>query len=163
MRNDRPSNGRLPLPYRFGSQQFHEGENTMTSDTDAVNQRGVEQAIRYGGRRVLLTVVVLSIVAVEPAAAQSNPVCEADGLSEIVSGFFQLTTGIGLIGFVVVWQADSLVEMFTVSPDHRERLKRHKRIALKSTVILLVLGPLFTVAGSTMGLPLAECVDLVPW
>lgn len=113
-------------------------------------------------RRAILTVVVLSLVAVEPALAQTNPICEAGGLSEIISGFFRLTTGIGLIGFIVVWQGDTLLEMFTVSPDHRERLKRHKRVALKSVVVLLVLGPLFTVAGSMMGLPLAECVDLVP-
>lgn len=29
--------------------------------------------------------------------------------------------------------------------------------------VVVVLGPLYTVAGSMMGLPLAQCVDLVPW
>lgn len=53
--------------------------------------------------------------------------------------------------------------MFTVNPEQKKGLKQHKRTALKSAVILLVLGPLYTVAGSTMGLPLADCVDLVPW
>ncbi len=80
----------------------------------------------------------------------------------MISGFFQLTTGIGIVGLVVVWQANSLTEMFTLSPDQREKIKRHKRTALKSTVTLLLLGPLYTVAGGAMGLPLASCVDLVP-
>lgn len=135
----------------------------MTSDTDSADQRGIEDVHRRIGRRALLTVVVLGLVAVEPALAQTNPVCQTDGLSEIISGFFRLTTALGLVGFVVVWQVDSLVEMFTISPEQRKRLKHHKRVALKSTVVLLLLGPLFTVAGSVMGLPLAECVDLVPF
>lgn len=108
-------------------------------------------------------IVLVSILAVEPALAQDNAVCSAEGLSEMIEGFFQLTTAIGLIGLVVVWQANSLAEMFTLSPDQREGLKRHKRRALKSTVVLVVLGPLYTVAGSMMNLPLADCVDLVPW
>ncbi len=103
------------------------------------------------------------LVAVDPVAAQESAVCEADRLPEMISGFFQLTTAIGLMGLVVVWQADSLMEMFTMRPEQREGLKRHKLTALKSAVILLILGPLYSVAGSMMNLPLAECVDLVPW
>ena len=107
--------------------------------------------------------MLASLIAVEPALAQDSVVCDAEGLPAMISGFFQLTTAIGLMGLVVVWQANSLAEMFTLSPDQREGLKRHKQRALKSTVILVVLGPLYTVAGSMMELPLAECVDLVPW
>lgn len=121
------------------------------------------RGLKTNHRRIALGLVVLSIIAVDPALAQDSAVCEADRLPEMISGFFQLTTAIGLTGLVVVWQANSLVEMFTLSPDQREGLKRHKRRALKSAVILVVLGPLYTVAGSTMNLPLAECVDLVPW
>ena len=135
----------------------------MTADTDTARNGRIAQSFERTGQRLILTVLLVSILAVEPALAQTNAICNAEGLPDVISGFFQLTTGIGLIGFVVVWQADSLVEMFTMSPDHRERLKRHKRTALKSTVVLLGLGPLYTVAGSTMGLPLAGCVDLVPW
>ncbi|WP_241983223.1 hypothetical protein [Halorubrum sp. GN11GM_10-3_MGM] len=118
---------------------------------------------RAAWRRVVLPCLVLSVLAVEPAAAQESAVCEAERLPEMISGFFQFTTAIGLIGLVVVWQADSLVELFTLRPEQREGLKRHKRTALRSTVILVVLGPLYTVAGSVMNLPLAECVDLTPW
>ena len=113
--------------------------------------------------RCLTSLILLSIVAVQPALAQDGVVCEADQLPSMISGFFQLTTGLGIMGLVVVWQADSLAEMFTMSPEQRKGFKRHKRTALKSTIVLLVLGPLYTVAGSVMGLPLAECVDLVPW
>lgn len=107
--------------------------------------------------------VFLALIAIEPVQAQESAVCDADRLPEMIAGFFQLTTALGIMGLVVVWQADSLAEMFTLNPEQREALKRHKRTALKSAVILLVLGPLYTVAGSMMNLPLAECVDLVPW
>jgi hypothetical protein len=49
------------------------------------------------------------------------------------------------------------------SPEQKKKLKRHKRAAMMSAVILVVLDPLYTVAGSVMGLPLADCVDLTPW
>ncbi len=113
--------------------------------------------------QALRVLVLLSLVAIEPAAAEDGIVCEAEQLPGMISGFFQITTALGITGLVVVWQADSLAEMFTVNPEQKKGLKQHKRTALKSAVILLVLGPLYTVAGSTMGLPLAECVDLVPW
>jgi len=81
----------------------------------------------------------------------------------MIEGFFQITTALGIMGLVVVWQADSLVDMFTLDPEQKRGIKQHKRSAMKSAVILVVLGPLYTVAGSIMGLPLAECVNLSPW
>ncbi|MDB2246146.1 hypothetical protein PM076_15190 [Halorubrum ezzemoulense] len=114
-------------------------------------------------RQIALTVVLLSLFAVEPVAAQDNAVCSADNLPGMIEGFFQLTTALGIVGLAIVWQADSLIEMFTLSPDQKKGLKRHKRSAMKSAVVLVVLGPLYTVAGSMMSLPLAECLDLVPW
>ncbi|ELZ27056.1 hypothetical protein C474_16939 [Halogeometricum pallidum JCM 14848] len=116
--------------------------------------------------RAAVPVFVLLLAAVDPALAQTTDqsiVCQADGLSTMISGFFQLTTGLGVIGLVIVWQGNSLMEMFSFGLDAREKIKRHKRTAFKSTGMLLVLGPLYTVAGSTMGLPLASCVDLAPW
>jgi hypothetical protein len=118
---------------------------------------------RAACRRVAGSCLVLTVVAVDPVAAQDSAVCEAERLPEMISGFFQLTTAVGLMGLVVVWQADSLIELFAMRREQREGLKRHKRTALRSTVVLLVLGPLYTVAGSVMNLPLAACVDLVPW
>jgi len=110
-----------------------------------------------------LIVVLLSLFAVQPVAAQSNAVCSADNLPGMIEGFFQLTTALGIVGLAIVWQADSLIEMFTLNPEQKKGLKRHKRSAMKSAVVLVVLGPLYTVAGSMMGLPLAQCVNLVPW
>lgn len=114
-------------------------------------------------RRTATVVVVLSIVAVEPALAQDGVVCDADNLPSMIEGFFRLTTGLGIVGLAVVWQADSLIEMFTLNPEQKKGLKRHKRSAMKSAVVLVALGPLYTVTGSIMGLPLAQCVDFVPW
>ena len=114
-------------------------------------------------RSGLVSFLVLSLVAVDPVLAQDSVVCDAEGLPDMISGFFQITTALGIMGLVVVWQADSLVEMFTMNIEQKKSLKQHKRTAMKSAVILVILGPLYTVAGSAMGLPLAECVDLVPW
>ncbi|MDF9747886.1 hypothetical protein [Natrinema salsiterrestre] len=114
-------------------------------------------------KQAAFTIVLLSLFAVQPVAAQSNAVCSADNLPSMIEGFFQLTTALGIVGLAIVWQADSLIEMFTLNPEQKKGLKRHKRSAMKSAIVLVVLGPLYTVAGSMMSLPLAECVDLVPW
>lgn len=115
--------------------------------------------------RAALLVTVVILIATQPALAQTNPVCtdESGTLQNMIEGFVQITTALGLMGLLVVWQADSLMEMFTLSRDQKKSIKRHKRGAMQSAATLVVLGPLFTVAGSTMGLPLAECVDLVPF
>jgi len=139
----------------------------MSQDqTPSDPERSVENQSPLPGklpRQAALTVVLLSLVAVEPVAAQDNAVCSADNLPSMIEGFFQLTTALGIVGLAIVWQADSLIEMFTLNPDQKKGLKRHKRSAMKSAVVLVVLGPLYTVAGSMMGLPLAQCVNLVPW
>lgn len=113
-----------------------------------------------------LTTILLSPIAVDPVVAQQpfqSSVCSAENLPGMIEGFFQITTALGIMGLVVVWQADSLIDMFTLDPEQKKGLKRHKRSAIKSAVILVILGPLYTVAGSIMGLPLAECVNLSPW
>ncbi|ELZ89084.1 hypothetical protein [Haloferax sulfurifontis] len=103
------------------------------------------------------------VVLTQPVAAQDGVICSASKLPQMLEGFFQLTTGLGLIGLVVVWQGDSLFQMFTTNHEQKAKLKEHMRATLKSAITLLVLGPLYTVAGSLMGLPLAQCVDLAPW
>ncbi|WP_420028395.1 hypothetical protein [Haloglomus litoreum] len=114
----------------------------------------------------------LGMGAVQPAAAQdnsgsgaTNPICQdsSDTLAQMIEGFIQITTAIGLMGLLVVWQADSLMEMFTLSREQKAKIKEHKRGAMRSAGVLVVLGPLFSVAGSTMGLPIAQCVDLIPF
>jgi len=134
-------------------------QDKMPSDDEQRTESRLTDRIT---RRAVLTIVFVGLFAAEPAAAQ-NAVCDADKLPGMIEGFFQLTTGLGIAGLAVVWQADSLIEMFTLNPDQKKGLKRHKRSATKSAVVLVVLGPLYTVAGSMMSLPLADCVDLVPW
>jgi hypothetical protein len=116
-------------------------------------------------RGVLVALLVGSLLVVEPAVAQTNPVCadESGTLVSMIEGFIQLTTALGLMGLLVVWQADELMEMFMLGQDRKHRIKRHKRGAMKSATVLVLLGPLFTVAASMMDLPIAQCVDLVPF
>jgi hypothetical protein len=133
------------------------------------NRRLAESAlpgIRRSCFLLLLAGVLLTTLVVQPVAAQSsNPVCsDASGtLPNMIEGFIQLTTALGLMGLLVVWQADELAEMFTLGPEQKRQLKKHKRGSMKSAAVLVLLGPLFTIAGSVMDLPIASCVDLVPF
>nr|WP_255197742.1 hypothetical protein [Halorarius litoreus] len=81
----------------------------------------------------------------------------------MIEGFVQITTGLGIMGLLVVWQSDALLSMFTFGREQKAKLKEHKRDAMRSAATLVVLGPLFTVGGSAMGLPIAQCVDLIPF
>jgi hypothetical protein len=67
------------------------------------------------------------------------------------------------MGLLIVWQGDSLMEMFTMSQEQQAGFKQHKRKALKSATMLVLLGPLFTLLGSSMELPIADCVNLTPF
>ena len=137
----------------------------------AVDESGIADEhswLRRIGRGLVLTTLLLSLIGTQPALAQSdvtNPVCQDDSgtLANMIEGFVQIKTALGVMCLLVVWQSDSLIEIFTPSPDQRTVLKQHKRTALRSTATLVLLGPLFTVAGSTMGLPIAQCVDLIPF
>lgn len=114
---------------------------------------------------VVVALMLVLLVAAQPAAAQeTNPICsdDSDTLTNMIEGFIQLTTALGLVGLLVVWQADELAEMFMLNQEQKRGIKRHKIGALKSASVLVVLGPLFTVAGRVMDLPIAQCVDLVP-
>nr|WP_284032494.1 hypothetical protein [Halobaculum sp. DT31] len=115
----------------------------------------------------MYTILLIGLLST-PAVAQdatSNPVCTDDSgtLGNMIEGFVQITTGLGIMGLLVVWQADALMEMFTLGREQKARIKEHKRGAVRSAVTLVVLGPLFTVGGAAMGLPIAECVDLIPF
>lgn len=137
-------------------------EQRRPSSVQLTGHADAEQALRV----LLLAVLGISLVAAAPAAAQTaNPICQdnSETLTDMIEGFVQLTTGLGIMGLLVVWQVDSLVEMFTLSREQKAAIKQHKRGALKSAGILVILGPLFTLAGSVMGLPVAECVNLIPF
>ncbi|QLD91267.1 hypothetical protein HWV07_15630 [Natronomonas salina] len=113
-----------------------------------------------------MVTLLVGLLAAQPVAAQaSNPVCsgESGTLPSMIEGFIQLTTALGLMGLLVVWQADELAQMFTMNPEQKRTLKQHKRGAVKSATVLVLLGPLFTIAGQLMQLPVAQCVDLIPF
>lgn len=120
---------------------------------------------RHIGRLALMLCVLLMVVSTPVSAQESNPICsdESDTLANMIEGFIQITTALGVMGLLLVWQADSLLEMVTVGRDQKASLREHKRTAIKSAAVLICLGPLFTVAGTMMNLPIASCVDLIPF
>ena len=139
----------------------------MLRQSHSAAVRFVSYAYSKRSLRLLLTIVIgVSLFVAAPVAAQeANPICqdESETLTNMIEGFVQLTTGLGIMGLLIVWQGDSLMEMFTLSREQKTALKQHKRGALKSAGILVLLGPLFTLAGPMMGLPIAECVNLIPF
>jgi hypothetical protein len=136
----------------------------MTTNPDSPTLASTLTARRLGQLLIGLC-VLLAVVSTPVAAQESNPICSDDSetLANLLEGFIQITTALGVMGLLVVWQADSLLEMVAVGREQQASLRTHKRTALKSAVILICLGPLFTVAGTTMGLPIASCVDLIPF
>lgn len=143
-------------------------KDEIESDSDselAYNKATSAQHLRLVSRGCLVALLVL-MLAVGPAAAQTqNPVCQDDSqtLADMVEGFVQITTGLGIMGLLVVWQSDALLSMFTFGREQKAKIKEHKRNATRSAATLVVLGPLFTVGGSAMGLLIAQCVDLIPF
>jgi hypothetical protein len=136
----------------------------MTTDSDSPTLASPLIA-RRSGQLLIALCLVLAFASTPVAAQEGNPICtdDSDTLAGLVEGFIQITTALGVMGLLVVWQADSLVEMVAMGRDQRASIRDHKRTALKSAVVLICLGPLFTVAGTTMGLPIASCVDLIPF
>lgn len=97
---------------------------------------------------------------------QSDPFCGSSSttsLGQTVEGFFQLTAGVGLVGLVAVWQMESLMGVFAMSPEQKRNLKEHKRDAGKAAIMLLAIGPLYMAAQSAMSLPMGDCLGLSPF
>ncbi|MFC4407706.1 hypothetical protein [Haloarchaeobius iranensis] len=119
----------------------------------------------------LFTLSVLSMVAVQPVMAQSDSVvCEAPsssggtwtttGLGDLVERFFQITTLVGLIGMFAIWQGGSLAEILTLSQRQKRNIKEYKSSSLKAAITLVLIGPIFTVVGSSFIGSKMSCLDL---
>ena len=159
---------RLTFPISPTSTEIKEWPKTTMSQPNSPSPQEQTSTTpqRTFSLKLTLIAALVPLIVADPVLAQqtsASAVCSADKLPGMIEGFFRLTTGLGIVGLAVVWQGDSLIEMFTLNPEQKKNLKRHKRSAMKSTVVLLILGPLYTVAGTMMGLPLASCVNLVPW
>lgn len=138
---------------------------TDTDSTDPTNGSNSNERHRFKSRIGVAAILALLLVAVDPALAadSTNAICSTEKLPNAIEGFFELTTAFGFVGVIVVWQGSSLLEMFTLSPEQKKELRYRKRDAFRSMVVIFALGPVYTIAGPRMGLPLANCIDLVPW
>jgi hypothetical protein len=114
-------------------------------------------------RRVGL-VTTGTVLLSQPAAAQSVVCQDTSGtLPGLIEGAILLIVGVGIMAAVVVYFADTLMEMLSFGMERRQQIKEHKRTVYKSAALLVVGGPLLAVMGPTLGLPFAECVDLIPF
>jgi hypothetical protein len=138
---------------------------THDPTTDSGNASDCDDT--HSGHRRLRRVGVVTLgtaLASQPAAAQSV-VCQdaSDTLPGLIEGALLLIVGVGLMAAVVVYFADTLMEMLAFGMERRQQIKQHKRTVYKSAALLVVGGPLLAVMGPTLGLPFAECVDLIPF
>lgn len=149
---------------------------TPTSESFRSRIRGVSERYRTHDivRWAFLFVCVLglTIVAAQPAVADhnsdsstTNPVCQdkSHWFAQAIEGIILILVAVGLIGVLIVLLIEELMSMFTLDPERKEQIRRHKRGTLKSGSMIAFLPPLFTVAMSMMGLPIARCIDFVPF
>jgi hypothetical protein len=120
----------------------------------------------FTARKAFLTMfslTVLSMVAVQPVMGQATIVCNggsATQLGELLQRFFQLTTLVGILGVFAIWQGGSLAEIITLSQKQKRNIKQHKSSSLKAAVVLVLIGPLFSVASSGLVGGSMDCLDL---
>ncbi|MFC5367165.1 hypothetical protein [Salinirubrum litoreum] len=133
--------------------------------TDSGN--ATEQNERTTGHRWVRGVGLLAIGSVlfsQPAAAQSVICQDTSGtLPGLVEGAILLIVGVGIMAAVVMYFADTLMQMLVITGPRRESVDAHKRTVYRSAAMLVVAGPLLAVMGPTLGLPFADCVDLIPF
>lgn len=118
----------------------------------------------------MFTLTLVSMLAVEPVMAQSSSptlVCQSasqtanpTALGNLVQRFFQLTTLVGLLGMFAIWQGGSLAEILTLSQRQKRNIKEYKSSSLKAAIVLVLIGPLFTVGASTLVGSRMACLDL---
>jgi hypothetical protein len=114
-------------------------------------------------RRLGLTTAGIVLFS-QPASAQSVVCQDTSGtLPGLIEGAILLIVGVGIMAAVVVYFADTLMEMLAFGMERRQQIKQHKRTVYRSAALLVVGGPLLAVMGPTLGLPFAECVDLIPF
>lgn len=132
---------------------------------DSIDSNGTCPTV--SARVAIPLLALIAFVAIAPAtAAAADPVplqssstddiCSTD-IPSYLSTFMELTTILGLVGLVAVWQMDTLAELLTMNPRQKRNLKQHKRSSAKSGVVLLVLGPVFSVFIRMMDVGLGSC------
>lgn len=142
---------------------------TETDTTETTETNSILDRFRGYGVPGVVGLTALVLVAADPTAAQN--ICEnASGstnrIGNIVNGFFQLTTALGLVGVVLLWQGDALANLFTLSPKQKRGLKRRKSSAMKGALVLLLLGPMIFALDQVIpggGLPLGGCANVFSW
>ena len=139
----------------------------LTSGRSRIDGQGLARSVRV----VLIGALALSLLAA-PAAAQegdsgaSSDLCGTDGMADmtrIVEGAIQLMWALGMMGAVVMYKADTVVEIVARGPEQRKQVKKHKQQIIGSSVVLILLGPFVEVAGAVMNIPIASCVSVIPW
>ncbi|WP_440989575.1 hypothetical protein [Haloarchaeobius baliensis] len=113
----------------------------------------------------MFTLAVLSMVAVQPVMAQPNSiVCQdastTNNLGDLVETFFQITTVAGLVGVFAVWQGGSVAEVLTLSQRQKRNIKEYKSSTMKAAVVMVLIGPMFTVFSSQIMSSQLGCLSL---
>lgn len=139
-----------------------------TNDDDGSNR-----SLASIAKTALAVILLLNVMAV-PVAAQDagTMLCETDSsgdptnntneLGSLVNTWLQMMFSIGVVAAIGMYQYETLVGMVTFKQSQKRYMKEKKRDIVKAIVVLIAVGPLFTIfASSTIGS--AGCVSFIPW
>lgn len=145
------------------------GESGRSVRTSPITARVASRGRPFGPRLALLAVLagpLLALLAVDPVAAESPPpVCSADSgtLPSLIEGFIQLTTALGLLGLLAVWQADTITDRLVIGIEGQRRLTQQKLRTAKRSATLVILGTLLILASQLNHLLITHCTNPVPF
>lgn len=128
--------------------------------------RTVGESLHNHTLNVTLGVLILALVGVEPALAattQQSVLCQAKFIPNLLNTIIQLSIfGSGAFAFVTYVGTSSL-QSLPISDDRKQVLKQKRGDALVSAGKTFAVGPIVMILINVAGLPIANCLTLVPF
>jgi small-conductance mechanosensitive channel len=139
----------------------------MTEPIDDADKNSQSKFIAKHKHQIVVNAVLIGLVLTifaAPAAAQSNPLCTDDNLSNlntIIDSIIQLAFYGGFFGSIVTYFGTTAVESAPVSEERRESLKGIRKKSFSASLKLLIGGPaIYFILNGVVGM---SCITLIPW
>lgn len=114
-----------------------------------------------------LEVVLLLTIATIPVAAtgpSDNPVCNTGMIPSLMNTGIQLSIwGAGGVMFLTYVGTNALESIPFISQEQREMLKSARGTAIRRGFLVFLAGPVFTLFANAADIPLASCINFVPF
>lgn len=110
---------------------------------------------------LLLTVATLPVAA---AGSGDNPICNTGMIPGLMNVGIQLSIwGAGGGMFLTYVGTNALESVPFISQEQREALKSARGTAIRRGLLVFLAGPVFTLIANAADIPLAECIEFVPF